>query len=92
VREEINEVYHANIQAGVLSQKKTLNDLVNHGPEVRNPSENPPDYPWIESTGLEITQGPPEDPHQNLRKYLQNIRREGQFFEIPDHWKTYLSE
>ena len=90
VREEINTVYHSRIKRGALSQKKILNNLVNHGPEVRNPCHQPPDYPWMDSSGFEIVQGPPTDPHQNLRDYLKKLKKQGAYFDLPRHWKPHL--
>lgn len=91
VREKINEVYQSQIQPGALTQTRRINNLVNHGPEVRNPARNAPAYPWINSHGIKITQGSSLDPHRNLRTYLERLNAKNQVFDLPDHWRPYFS-
>jgi hypothetical protein len=92
VREKINTRYHQEIYEGSLTRRKIVNDLVNHGPESRNPIPRPPDYPFVDTQGTVIVEGPQEDPHRNFRLYLKKLHSENQYFELPEHWLNVIQE
>lgn len=90
IQKEINQAYLDAALPGTLSGRKYLNQIVNHGPESRNPHVTPPDYPWVDSSGREITRGPEDDPHRNLREALESLEKEGLEFALPKEWEEVI--
>ncbi len=89
-RNATNKAYLESAQLGGLTQKKMTNQIINHGPESRNPVPSLPDYPWVDSSGEEILQGPGADVHSNLRKYLKKLVKNGYYFEVPEQWRRVM--
>ncbi len=84
VREEVNSTLKDAERPGAITRTRALRDIIHHGPDARNPTRTPIDYPWVNSHGQELKN------KKELSAEINKLIAEGYEFFIPTHWKREL--